>query len=79
MKGIKKFNDATEEFLDKASALVKDKSQDMTLDMAKEVADFIYKVQQSLKLMQDKPKGKKDEEPDLSGKSLADRMSKNGN
>lgn len=79
MKGIKKFNDATEEFLDKASALVKENSQDMTLDMAKEVADFIYKVQQSLKLMQDKPKGKKDEEPDLGGKSLADRMSKNGN
>lgn len=80
MSGTKKFIASTDRFLDKASKILDDAVKDDSIDAATILPylDVIYRAMQSIKLMQGDKGKKKDEDGENSGKSLADRMSKNG-
>jgi hypothetical protein len=81
MSGTKKFIASTDRFLDKASKILDDAVKDDSIDATTILPylDVIYRAMQSIKLMQGDKGKKKDEDGEISGKSLADRMSKNGN
>ncbi len=55
MKGIKKFTDSADGFLEKASTMLDEaiKDESLSIEKAKEFADLIHKIFQSIKVMQD--------------------------
>lgn len=63
MKGIKKFTESADGFLEKASTMLDAAVADETLSIekAKEFADLIHKIFQSIKVMQDDGKKGKSE------------------
>lgn len=78
MKEIKTFQSAANKYLEKVSVLIKEQSESMSIDSAKDLADLILRVAQSIKTMSDKDVKKKELEDN--GVSMVDRWAnqKNG-